>query len=332
MTEKMVAVEDDGDDKTIDLSLKSTDMSKAFEGLDSTDEDDDPDEIAALEEEERKLNEGNDDDSTAADEAGTDEDDKSGTDDDNKDDDKTGDDKDDDIPAEDDSLATENRELKTALREQQRQFRIVQAKLDRVAKKQDRDPDDDEDDDADTLSSIEVMQNDLDEIATARGTAFEEMVEMMSLSNKFEDVREVCTQARFADVFEEAARQTVKTAGGDLTETQMKLELSVWQMPNPYRYMYGLIKEYHPDFAKPAENKDDDTAAPGKGVKGKKPTEDAKKRGKELKKTPSSVMDIPGGKATAGWTAERIDNLPEHDLGKVPADVYEAYLRGELDN
>ena len=246
---------------------------------------------------------------------------------------------DDATPSPDDSLVQENAELKQSLRETRREMALMAARMDRLTRQQDADrtasgsEDDDEDGTTRTVvepTDLEKYQNELNEVATTRGSNLAEMVELMSLNPKFEDVREVCTRDRFDDIFEAAAKNQVAKTGADLVETQIKLELEVWKMPNPYRYMYDVIKEYHPDF-----KKGDATPTPGDKteIKGAKPTDDAKARGKETPATATSAFDVAGGgaKGNSGWTAERIDKMPEHDLHKVPEDVYNAYLRGDLD-
>jgi hypothetical protein len=75
--------------------------------------------------------------------------------------------------------------------------------------------------------------------------------------------------------------------------------------------MYGKIKEVHPSFKGAAEGK-------GKGA----PVV-----------APGSVQGVHGGTGSAdltGWTAAKIDGLPEDELTSVPKDVYAKYLRNEL--
>ena len=254
------------------------------------------------------------------------------------DDDKPADPVDDDKPAPEETveqrLERENAELRQATREMRRQMAIMSSKVDRLGRRPAPEVvTDDLDPDApkptpETIEGIEKLQHELDEVASSKGERLEEIVELMSLNPKFEDVREVCTRDRFDDIFEAAAASQTKSAGGDPLEAQIQLELSVWKMANPYRYMYDLIKKHHPDFAEPVT-----PAKDNKGVQGVKTTDDAKARGKQLPNAPGSAYDITGGgsKATGGWTAERIDELPEHDLHKVPDDIYQKYLRGELD-
>ena len=113
----------------------------------------------------------------------------------------------------------------------------------------------------------------------------------------------------------------VAKEGGDLVTAQMAIELNVWKKPNPYAYMYDIIKKYHPDF----------TTAQQPAVKVEEKKEEKKK---DLPTTPLSALDLGkggGGKNFGEWTAERIDAMPEYELDKVPKNVYDAYLRGDMD-
>ena len=91
-------------------------------------------------------------------------------------------------------------------------------------------------------------------------------------------------------------------------------------MPNPYKYMHGIIKKYHPRYAEPEE----------KPLEEKVPAEKKKVVPAEA---PTSIASVGGGDqdTKSGWTAKRIDSMPEEELETVPAEVYGKYLRGELD-
>lgn len=241
-------------------------------------------------------------------------------------------------PTKDTDLASENAELRQTLREQRRQLAILNAKVNRSLKKQEVEEEEDEDEPAtgktqEDLAGIEKYQSEIEQIAATRGDSFDEMVELMSLNPKFEDVREVCTRSRFDDIFEAAASEKVAKEGGDQLEAQLALEASVWKMANPYRYMYDIIKKYHPDFRKQEGGEKTEPAKPTAKVQGVEPTKEAVERGKTPAKSPASVMDVGGGgdAGRSGWTAARIDALDESELDRVPTDVYDKYLRGELD-
>lgn len=220
-------------------------------------------------------------------------------------------------------------ELRAQLREQQRKVALTEAKLDTFARqiKADKDADAADKDSTDVPpSDLEAHQIKLNEIAETRGEIVADMLELMKINPKYEDVESVCSKNNLDDTIETLARSQVAKEGGDLVETIMGLEVDIWSQRNPYSYMYGLIKDIHPSYKKT----DDDTGDDNKG--------DASKDGKSKKKTPTkaplSALDLSrggGGKDLGEWTAEKIDNLSETDLNKVPAAVYSAYLRGDLD-
>jgi len=131
------------------------------------------------------------------------------------------------------------------------------------------------------------------------------MLELMELNPKFQDVKQVVSRKRFDDIVEQLARVKVTKEGGRLVDRVVEIEDEIWGMTNPYRYMYGKIKEFHPDFAKPKSDEE----------------------------TPTDIHDIPGARSNpkaGAWTAAVIDALDESELDKVPADVYEKYLKNEL--
>lgn len=240
-----------------------------------------------------------------------------------------------------DKLQEVNAELRRELRTQGRKTAIMEAKLNRLAETTEVDlseeGDLDEDDTAipakktEELSSIEKLQNELSDVGARRGEAFSDMLELMSLG-KVPDIKDVCTQARFDDIFDAAARQKVEADGGDLAATQLALEVAVWKMGNPYQYMYDVIKKYHPDFEEPATK--ETKAEDGKETTLVAPTKEAEERGKTLVKAPTTALDIGdggSGKDNVGWTPERIDKLDEDELGQVPDDIYQKYLAGQLD-
>jgi hypothetical protein len=160
----------------------------------------------------------------------------------------------------------------------------------------------------------------------------------MEVNPKYEDVTKVCTKGRFEDLFEVAANVRVEESQGqlDFKVAYLQVKNEIWSMRNPYLYMYGLIKEYHPDFTT-KELSDAEKAEETKKLK--EAEEELKKKsakevvkGKEIKAAPGSIANFGGGAPDqGGWTAERIDAMPETELHKVPREIYNAYLRGELD-
>ena len=50
------------------------------------------------------------------------------------------------------------------------------------------------------------------------------------------------------------------------------------------------------------------------------------------KQAQESIANVPGSSVSKNsWTAARIDELDEMELDTVPSDIYQRYLRGELD-
>lgn len=218
-------------------------------------------------------------------------------------------------------------EVRAQLRQQQRQIALTEAKLDTFARQKQADKDaEDTDDDATTVepSNIEVQQGKLNNLSETRGEIIADMLELMKINPKYEDVTEVCSSNNLADTIELLARSQVAKEGGDLVEVTMAMEVDIWSQRNPYSYMYALIKDIHPQYVD-AESKE---------VSKKGDTDDDGTKKKTPKKAPLSAIDLTrggGGKNMGEWTAEKIDNLSEDELNTVPADVYQTYLRGDLD-
>jgi hypothetical protein len=220
-------------------------------------------------------------------------------------------------------LRTEQAELRQMLRVSRRENATMKAKLDRVGSKKDDkvEGDDEFDDDKageadkgdEKLSHIEELQNTLQTINQSRGASLEVLAEQMAETKKYADIASVCSRQNMDDVIEAAANSLIEQNGGDFNELILELETSIWSKQNPYRYLYDLVKTYHPKYQKAG---DDST--------GKKSTE----------KTASSIQDMGGAgdknSGKGGWTADKIDAMPEDELSKVPADIYDKYLAGEL--
>lgn len=154
------------------------------------------------------------------------------------------------------------------------------------------------------------------------------LLEAMELSPKYEDVRTVVSQDNFDDLVEMMAAYVVETEGGKLNQRVNEITGAIWGLPNPYKYMYEKIKEFHPKYRKPA----DEEGKAKDGKEGKPPDGKEEKPPAKLPgKVPGNITDIPGGgDGNKGWTSARIDALDEEDLHKVPADIYEKYLQNEL--
>jgi hypothetical protein len=148
-------------------------------------------------------------------------------------------------------------------------------------------------------------------IADSRSSQLEMLAEVMRVNPKFEDLDAVVSQEHFDDYIEAVAKTYVEKNGGKFAEVSKQVEARIWSMPNPYKFLYNEIKKYHPAYVK-AEKKEE-LKIPEK-------------------KIASSIADLPGGGQgdKGGWTAKRIDDLPENELDKVPQDVYQKYLRNEL--
>jgi len=212
------------------------------------------------------------------------------------------------------AIEAERAELRQAAREQKREVDRLNIELEKATK---------------ALKKAELLPEDdpevakkTEELAAIRQSQLETLLETMELNPKFEDVREVVSQSNFDDIVEAMAKHVVATEGGKLMERVKEVELAIWGLPNPYKYMYQKIKEFHPAFTKPAGE--------GKGKeeegKGKEKSSDS-----PPPKVPGSVHNIPGGgSAATGWTAAMIDDLPEDELHKVPRDVYDKYLKNQL--
>jgi len=135
------------------------------------------------------------------------------------------------------------------------------------------------------------------------------ILEMTRLNPKYEDVDKVVSQTNFDDMIEAMSKDYAVQAGIGPREAVVEVEGWVWSMVNPYRYMYEQIKQHHPTFVK--------GAAAGQQTPAN---------------APSSIQGMEGGAGSnlVGWSAAKIDALPEDELDKVPRDIYNKYLRNEL--
>jgi len=213
-------------------------------------------------------------------------------------------------------------ELRQMLRVSRRENATMKAKLDRLGAKSNSDEDEF---DADgnvieqkvVVSKIEELQQTLQEINDTRGASLEVLATQMAETKQYGDITDVCSRSNMDDVIEAAANALVEQNGGDINELILELEASIWSKQNPYKYLYDLVKTYHPRYQKAGDGKTGSTS--------KKSTE----------KIASSIQDMGGAgdssSGKGGWTADKIDAMPEDALSKVPADVYDKYLAGELD-
>ena len=201
----------------------------------------------------------------------------------------------------------EVRELRALLREQKREMTELRMQMQGTSKalKEAGVLDEGEED--------EEQKKLLQRQEALRAQQLETMLEMMRLNPKYEDVDEVVSQEHFDDMVEAMAEVYAERTGVSKSEAVMAVEDWIWSQPNPYKLMYAQIKQYHPDYAK----------QPPKGSGGEP---------KGPAKAPSSLQAMAGGGGAdaAGWTAAKIDALPEDELDKVPRDVYALYLQGKL--
>lgn len=226
------------------------------------------------------------------------------------------------------ALQGEIKDLRQMVRTSKRELTITQAKLERLGEKKtkarDEDDKDDEDEDIkkkekreESLSTIEELQKSISNIGASKGAALDVLLEAMEQNAKYEDIQEVCSRENFDDIFEVIATEATKS-GGNFDETLLEVELNVWNKANPYKYMYELIKKYHPNYIAK-----EGAAEPGDKKKGKIPVK---------AKAPGTIADKGGdGNLKSGWTAKRIDDLPEDELHTVPREIYDKYMRAELD-
>ena len=210
--------------------------------------------------------------------------------------------------------ADEVSQLRIILREQNRRLREMQQQLEKSNKSLTEkglieEPDEDEVAEAQKADTIRAIQ-------------LETLLETMRINPKFEDVDEVVTQSRFDDMVEGFAFAQSQKNGGTAEDYIDAVAAKIWSMPNPYRFMYEKIKQYHPDFKKPEVKDEPPTPAPSQTPAKSEP---------KPKTAPPSVSNLPSSVSeSGGWTAARIDGMAEEELSKVPRDIYQKYLSGEL--
>ena len=230
-------------------------------------------------------------------------------------------------------LQGEIKDLRQMVRTSKRELTITQAKLERLGEKSARTKARDEDDEdegeeldegekgkkeeKESLSAVEELQRSISNVGASKGAALDVLLEAMEQNTKYKDIREICSRENFDDIFEVIASEATKD-GGNFDQTLLEVELSVWNKPNPYRYMYNLIKKYHPSYAGKEV-----VAGPG----------DKKEDKASIKvKAPGTIADKGGdSNIKGGWTAKRINDLPEGELHTVPKEIYDKYMRDELD-
>ena len=216
-------------------------------------------------------------------------------------------------PAQPDPNEQQLIEMRQMLREARKEITSLRAAMQRVGTKPT--VNDDGEEVPPEPSRIEQLQDAIAAVGQSKSAVLEVLVETMEMTPKYQDVRSVCTKANFDDIFEAAASKIARESGKSFDEALLEVELSVWKMPNPYKYMYDVIKKFHPRFATK-------TAAPAPASTGKQPKPVV---------APSSVSAMGGDSdVKSGWTAARIDAMDVSELDSVPPEIYEKYLLGTL--
>jgi len=148
------------------------------------------------------------------------------------------------------------------------------------------------------------------------------LVEAMSFNPEYKDVKEVCSRANLNDLVDAMAAKVASENGIDPVVAALKLENAIWRQDNPYLWMYQTIKAHHPRYKAPAS-----APAPAGG-------ESPAAKGREPKpaEAPPSVAPLgpPDTTTGTGWTAAKLDAMDELDYMKVPENIRQLYIAGEL--
>ena len=218
-----------------------------------------------------------------------------------------------------DTKDEEIRDLRQILRESKKQMSLLQAQVQRADKKATAALDEDDETFKDDKTPIEQLSEAINAVGAERGAQLDLLAETMSEMTKYTDIYDVCNKEYFGDMFEAIGQEIAQREGLPVDQATLKAELSIWTMSNPYKYMYNLIKEHHPKFAKKEETKETDGVV--------KPGEKTSKAAE----APASIAGMGGSDTSkTGWTAAKIDALPEDELDKVPADIYKKYMLNNL--
>jgi hypothetical protein len=202
-------------------------------------------------------------------------------------------------------------ELRQILREQKREIAALKALQTETV-----------DDDGNRIpSAVEVLQAELGAIVAERGGMIDLMADSMREMPKYNDLDSVCSRANLDDIIEVIAKDLESSEGADFNAAVLEIEKGIWSMPNPYKYIYEVVKEFHPTY---------DTSTSGGKGKGNKEEKGEKREAAAVTTMQSTQSGSSDSDAKGGWTAERVDNLSEEELNSVPADVYKKYMRGEL--
>lgn len=234
----------------------------------------------------------------------------------------------------------ENAELRSMLRAQKVQLDTLNAKLSRIdstvtASKAKPASDDGifgepaaaAKEEPAALSTVEQLQNDLTELYNSRSDRLQEIAEVMVLNPKYEDLYDVCNKENFEYIVHAVADNVSKTEGVSNTEALLLVETAIWRKPNPYKYMYDVIKTYHPQYAGKTAGKEEANAGNKASVASVKNVVEGKL---PVVNPPGTIVDAGTSGADGGWTSARIDALSESELDQVPPDIYTRYMANEL--
>jgi hypothetical protein len=149
-------------------------------------------------------------------------------------------------------------------------------------------------------------------VSNDRAELLSVLAETMRLNPAYSNFEEVCSQENFDMTVDALAKLAVQEEGGTLTDKIAEVTKYIWGLPNPYKFVYDVVTTHHPKYATSSHS-----ATPAR----------------EKPKAPTSVSSIPGGSGgkNSGWTAAKIDALPESELGTVPPNIYDLYMKNELE-
>ncbi len=172
------------------------------------------------------------------------------------------------------------------------------------------------------LEEVEQLHQELREIGNQRGDALSILAETMSFAPEYKDLRDICSTANLSNLIDGMADAMVAERGGTRDTAALQIEAAIWKLPNPYKWMYGKIKEMQDAASK---------AGPAKPGEGKEPAPAGKGREPTPQKANPTIADKPGSDAgSSGWTAQKLDELSEEELIKVPSDIRQLWLAGDL--
>ena len=137
------------------------------------------------------------------------------------------------------------------------------------------------------------------------------LAESMAVSPQYPNFADVCSQVNVNRVIDGLAQLAMQEEGGTLTDHVNNVTESLWDLPNPYKFVYDILTEHDPKYA-PAQVKTD--------------------AGTGAVEVPETLSNLDGGNAdgSGGWTAAKIDAMAEEELHKVPANVYDKYMANNL--